>query len=83
MIEVKYFARFREELGSDREQIEVAEVDTVATLLTQLRARGGVWLRLFGEEQRVMIAVNQEVADHTTLLKDGDEVALFPPVTGG
>jgi sulfur-carrier protein len=83
MIEVKYFARFREELGSDREQIEAAQVDTVATLLAQLRARGGVWLRLFGEEQRVMIAVNQEVADHATRLKDGDEVALFPPVTGG
>ncbi len=83
MIEVKYFARFREELGSDKEQIEAAQVDTVATLLTQLRTRGGVWLRLFGEEQRVMIAVNQEVADHATLLKDGDEVALFPPVTGG
>jgi sulfur-carrier protein len=83
MIEVKYFARFREELASDSEQVQPAQVGTVEMLLTQLRARGGVWMRLFAEDQRVMVAVNQEVADRSTPLKDGDEVALFPPVTGG
>lgn len=83
MIQVRYFARFREELGSDGEQIDPARVDTVASLLEQLRSRGETWGRLFAEDQRVMMAVNQELADPATRLRDGDEVALFPPVTGG
>lgn len=83
MIEVKYFARFREELGTDGEHVDVAEIDTVSALLDKLRGRGGAWSRLFAEDQRVMTAVNQEVAERATLLRDGDEVALFPPVTGG
>ena len=57
MIEVKYFARFREELGSAGEQIEASGVDTIDTLLCELRDRGGAWSRLFAEDQRVMMAV--------------------------
>ncbi len=83
MIDVKYFARFREELGSDGERIEAAQVATIDALLSELRGRGGAWSRLFAEDQRVMMAVNQELADRATRLADGDEVALFPPVTGG
>ncbi|MEJ2693173.1 MAG: molybdopterin converting factor subunit 1 [Candidatus Thiodiazotropha sp.] len=83
MIQVRYFARFREELGSEGEQIDTLQVDTVESLLERLRARGGSWGRLFAQDQRVMMAVNQELADRATPLKDGDEVALFPPVTGG
>ncbi|MCU7851264.1 MAG: molybdopterin converting factor subunit 1 [Candidatus Thiodiazotropha sp. (ex Monitilora ramsayi)] len=83
MIEVRFFARFREELGADTEQLEAGRVNSVEDLLTDLRGRGGAWSRLFAEDQRVMAAVNQEVADQSTPLKDGDEVAFFPPVTGG
>jgi len=81
MIQVKFFARFREELGSDGEAL--ADFPDVSALLCHLRGRGGVWSRLFAEDQRVMMAVNQELAERDTLLKDGDEVAFFPPVTGG
>ncbi len=83
MIEVKYFARFREELGTAGEQVDAADADTLESLLAGLRERGGAWSRLFAADQRVMMAVNQEVADAATPLRDGDEVALFPPVTGG
>ncbi len=83
MIDVKYFARFREELGTAEERIDSGRVDTLDALLLELRGRGGAWSRLFAEDQRVMMAVNQEVADRSTRLADGDEVALFPPVTGG
>ena len=83
MIQVRYFARFREELGADKEQIDAGRIDTLEALLSDLRTRGGAWSRLFAEDQRVMMAVNQELADRATRLKDGDEVALFPPVTGG
>jgi molybdopterin synthase sulfur carrier subunit len=83
MIQVRYFARFREELGADNELIDADRVATVEALLGDLRERGGAWSRLFAEDQRVMMAVNQELAERATPLKDGDEVALFPPVTGG
>lgn len=83
MIEMRFFARFREELGVDSEQLDAGRVDTVQDLLIDLRVRGGAWSRLFAEDQRVMMAVNHEVADPGTPLKDGDEVAFFPPVTGG
>jgi sulfur-carrier protein len=83
MIEIKFFARFREELGSDGEQLEAGRFASLGELLAGLRSRGGVWARLFAEDQRVMMAVNHEVADPDTSIKDGDEVALFPPVTGG
>ena len=83
MIQVKYFARFREELGADGEAMELAQAGSLEALLAVLRSRGGAWSRLFAEDQRVMVAVNQELADRQTALQDGDEVALFPPVTGG
>ena len=83
MIEVKFFARFREELGTDGERLEASGCASLQELLAELRSRGGAWSRLFAEDQRVMMAVNHEVADPATPLKDGDEVALFPPVTGG
>ncbi|MET0091830.1 MAG: molybdopterin converting factor subunit 1 [Candidatus Thiodiazotropha sp.] len=83
MIDVRYFARFREELDTDGEQIEAIQAETVDALLKTLRTRDGVWARLFAEDQRIMMAVNQEIADRNTPLRDGDEVALFPPVTGG
>ncbi len=83
MIDVRYFARFREELATDSEQIEATQAETVDALLKTLRTRDGAWARLFAEDQRVMTAVNQEIAERSTPLRDGDEVALFPPVTGG
>lgn len=56
---------------------------TVEGLLTQLRSRGGVWADALGAERRWRVAVNQEMAEIHTPLKSGDEIALFPPVTGG
>ncbi len=83
MIQVRYFARYREELGAEAESIDTSAADTLGDLLKLLRARGDVWSRLFAEDQRVMMSVNQELADPATPVRDGDEVAFFPPVTGG
>jgi molybdopterin synthase sulfur carrier subunit len=83
MIQVLFFARFREELGIASEQVELAGLSSIGDLLDRLRQRGDAWGRLFAEDQRVMMAVNQELADRETPLKAGDEVAFFPPVTGG
>lgn len=83
MIKVLYFARLREQLETESEELEVASgIENVAALTDVLRNRGGVWSAAFGGAT-VMAAVNQEMANPKTPISDGDEVAFFPPVTGG
>jgi molybdopterin synthase sulfur carrier subunit len=53
----------------------------VAALLERLLGRGEPWPRVLGA--RVMVAINQELTSLDALVQDGDEVAFFPPVTGG
>jgi sulfur-carrier protein len=84
MIDILYFARLRERLGRAHERIALpTAVATAADLISHLRARGGVWSETLGESETVLVAVNQEMARPETSIQDGDEVALFPPVTGG
>lgn len=80
---VLYLARLREALGRGTERIELPDASTVATLVGSLRERGGPWAIELAVGRAVRVAVNQEIADLTATLRDGDEVALFPPVTGG
>ncbi len=84
MIDILYFARLRESLGLAREQLDVSEdIHSIADLLAHLRIRGEPWSTTLGEGESVLAAVNQELARLDTRIKDGDEIALFPPVTGG
>jgi molybdopterin synthase sulfur carrier subunit len=84
MIDVHYFASIRESLGCAHERLPAsAETTTVAALVDQLVAlHGAEWNRVL-REGRVLMAVNQVVARPDTIVRDGDEVAFFPPVTGG
>ncbi|VAX05608.1 Molybdopterin synthase sulfur carrier subunit [hydrothermal vent metagenome] len=83
MINILYFASLREQLQSDSEQLEMTSgITDINSLIEVLRARGGIWEEAFNGST-VMLAVNQEVAKPTKILNDGDEVAFFPPVTGG
>lgn len=85
MITILYFARFRERLGVDSEQL-VLPADTgatVQTVLDLLAARGGAWQEQLGGERGVLVAVNQELVARESSVCDGDELAVFPPVTGG
>ncbi|MHB1677473.1 MAG: molybdopterin converting factor subunit 1 [Sulfuriferula sp.] len=81
-IKVLYFARLREELGIAEETIKISH-GTVATLLDLLRSRGAVWAQLLSSEQSYRVAINQVLVDSTAILSAEDEVAIFPPVTGG
>jgi len=83
MINVLYFARLREQLQKESEQLEItSEITDINSLVKTLRTRGDVWEEVFSSTM-VVYAVNQAVAKGTTQLSDGDEVAFFPPVTGG
>lgn len=85
MITVLYFARFREKLGLASEEISLPEDRdaTVQIVLDILAARGGLWQEFFSCERGVMAAINQEMATRESTVQDDDELAIFPPVTGG
>jgi molybdopterin synthase sulfur carrier subunit len=79
-----YLARLREAFGRSTERIELPPtIETVGALREWLAARGGSWASELAPGRAVRIAVNHTVADAATPVRDGDEVALFPPVTGG
>lgn len=81
-ISVKFFARLREELDTETLTVAAEPGLTAGRLLQDLAARGGNWTQLDGA-QPVMIAVNQVMTKPDKALQPGDEVAFFPPVTGG
>ena len=84
MIKVVYFARLREDLGTAGESIDLPPgADSVGALRSHLVARGGAWASALAPGRAVRVAVNHEMAEAATPLKAGDEVAFFPPVTGG
>lgn len=84
-ITVLYFARLREAIGHDRDELTLpAQVTTLGALRAWLIGRGAPWADAFGEVRRVRAAVDQVmVASDDAPLRDGAEVAFFPPVTGG
>ena len=79
-INVQYFARYRETLGIDAEQVE-GDFPSIDALRLHLLKRDGVWQVL--AEQSLMCARNQELSQLDEPLQSGDEVAFFPTVTGG
>lgn len=84
MVHILYLARLREDLGRAGEALSLPEsVRTVAELREHLIGRGGAWSEVLAHGRAVRIAVNQDMAEPATPIKAGDEVAFFPPVTGG
>jgi len=84
-VRIVYLARLREALGMPGETLEVEgdRAITVDTIVGLLRARGGAWADVLAAGRAVRFAVNHRVAAPAHVIADGDEVAIFPPVTGG
>jgi molybdopterin synthase sulfur carrier subunit len=83
-VKVLYFASLREQLGTSGEEVELPEgVRTMAQLRSHLRSRGGSYEQALSDRRALRMALNQDMAQPAAPLKAGDEVAFFPPVTGG
>lgn len=79
-----YFAWLRERVGRSEEEVLLPEdITTVAGLIVWLRGRGPGYAAALAPEMPVRCAVNQTFAGPETPVAPGDEVAFFPPVTGG
>ncbi len=74
-ITVKYFASLREQLGKSEEPLTLSDEISVAE----------VWKGVSGEtkSENILMAINMEYVKSDAIVKEGDEVAFFPPVTGG
>ncbi|MCP4323702.1 MAG: molybdopterin converting factor subunit 1 [Alteromonadales bacterium] len=82
MIKVLFFAQLRDQLGVSELSLASDENPNVQVLLNNLKAKDESWDRLLSKAT-LMVAVNQTISNKTATLSSGDEVALFPPVTGG
>ena len=83
-IKLFYFAKVREELGIDREEIDVeTDIKTLAELIAFLKLRGSQWQSIFDMSSSYRMAVNQELVEENYTINANDEVAFFPPITGG
>jgi len=83
-VKLLYFAWVRQKIGRSEEELRVPEtVRTVAALIEFLRGRGAGYEAAFANPALLRCAVNQEHARFDAKLSPNDEVAFFPPVTGG
>ncbi|HZH46551.1 MAG TPA: molybdopterin converting factor subunit 1 [Roseococcus sp.] len=83
-MQILYFAWLREKIGAGAEEIALPEgVSDVAALVEHLAARSPGHAAAFANRASIRAAVNQDFATLSTPVAAGDEVAFFPPVTGG
>ena len=83
---IRYFAWLREIIGHANEEVEVTaktSLASVADLVAHLRATSPAHAKALADMDRVRVAVNYEYVPLTHPINTGDEVAFFPPVTGG
>lgn len=81
-ISVRYFASIREAIGQSGETVDTAAA-TLGALRDELVARGGAYGEALAPHRAVRMALDQTVAEAGAPLREGGEVAFFPPVTGG
>ncbi|MBU2883494.1 molybdopterin converting factor subunit 1 [Psychrosphaera sp. B3R10] len=82
MTDILFFAQLREQLGCEQVQVELKEATAVADLIGILVTQYPQWQRYL-TNNKLLVAVNQTMVDKNHTIHPNDEVALFPPVTGG
>ena len=83
-MKILYFAWLRQKIGIDSEKIELpSHITDVAGLIEWLKKRNENFAEALSDFKSIRVAVNQEFAEPDALVAQGDEVAIFPPMTGG
>jgi molybdopterin synthase sulfur carrier subunit len=83
-VKLLYFAWVRQKIGLGEESLSLPDdVKTAAQLANLLAAHGGAYADVFADTTRLRVAINQSHARFDSAVSDDDEVAFFPPVTGG
>ena len=83
MVQLRYFASLRETLGTGDEQLELpGDINDLTGLTRWLQNRDDTWKQALSDT-RLHVAINQQIVNTNAAVTDGDEVAWFPPVTGG
>lgn len=83
-MQVLYFGWVKSRIGIGKEDLSPPpEVTNVASLIDWLKGRGDRYANAFEDSTALRVAVNQEIAPLDAAIADGDEVAVFPPMTGG
>ncbi|NKB31757.1 MAG: molybdopterin converting factor subunit 1 [Pseudomonadales bacterium] len=84
MIQIHYFASIREQLEKDKEQISLPDgVASIDELISHLQTTDPKFNAVINTNNKVLVAVNQTVVDRSYKLSENDEIAFFPPMTGG
>lgn len=81
-VEVKLFASLREAVGIDSQVIDSDDINTVESLLDSFASQSSEFKQYY-KNHPVLVAVNKVMVEHSHPIQSNDEVALFPPVTGG
>lgn len=79
-IKVKFFASYREAVGKSEVEVDVKDKTDISALLEILKSEHPELGKLI---EPVIVSINREYATYNTILKEGDEVAILPPVSGG
>lgn len=83
-MKLRYFAWVREKVGLETENVDLpSNVVCVADLIAWLQSRGDGYADAFAEPETIRVALDQTHAEHDTPIGTPDEIALFPPMTGG
>jgi molybdopterin converting factor subunit 1 len=83
-MQVLYFGWVKSRIGIGKEELSPPpEVTNVASLIDWLKGRSDRYANAFEDSAALRVAINQEIASLDAAIVDGDEVAVFPPMTGG
>ena len=84
MLKIQYFASIREQLNKNEESLILpASVNNVGDLIEYMKNNDAIFCLVYEKNPKILIAVNHTVADKSVALAEGDEIAFFPPMTGG